>query len=329
MSLQKSGIAFLVLFLSLSGDAVHSTTTNKPSKPTVSAPVKPTKPSTPTTIKPNATPTPTKQIKLRGGIEIEDTHHFFVGFLNVHKASGRGEFETEGEYKKRQPKPFDSKKILYFPVSICSSDKNYRYDVSSQKLTMIGGVVTFLKDEDKEVRDAMRQSAAMVGEDTGKWVVMTEIERLGNGTPVLIRLETFQRGQHEAMNAFGAKVNVKTVFTQSFILYLLNLSECPQSVAGDSTSVFRVDISLPPKDAEKLSKSLEMVLGVTLPGYDTAAWNSPTMTEATLDSPVEVYPQEYIIGAMLVKVLLQDRVTGKVWYQCDVPPKKVGAEGIR
>ena len=265
----------------------------------------------------------------KSALEVKDTKQFFDWFKNIRPAK-RTEFETEQDYKKRLPPPFNSKKVIYFRAN-CR--KGYAYDISSEKLTVFGGSGTYIWPLGPEYKggyltgDGLREGTAVVMESTGS-----------------------NLGSYTAANVYGALFVVKSQIRFEYILNFLNrdMGGCPDEYFGSADKRFSVTttyiaqtaparsvkyfdsadkrfsvtVEVPPKEAERLSKTLEIVVGVTLPGYDHSLFNCYNLgdsSEPTIRNPIDCTTVHHAIDANLVKVLLRDSASGRVLLERDVP----------
>lgn len=225
-------------------------------------------------------------------LEIKDTKQFFDWFRSMRPAK-RTEFETEEDYKKRVPVPFDSNKVIYFRANCRNGEKCYTYDISNEKLTVFGGAkLSFATRERKG---------------------------LGEGIPISIAVVCEDGDSYTATNAYGASVLVERKYFFDYVLNLLNLDTPPDDFFDSSEKRFRITVSLPPKEAERLSKTLEIILGVTLPGYECSLYQIVSRKEPTITWPMKLVFAENVIDANLVKVLLRDSASGRVLLERDVP----------
>lgn len=248
-----------------------------------------------TAISQAAVTKPPKPLSHKTTLEIKDTKRFFEWFYRQSQVPERNQFETEKEYKKRLSPLFNSKKVIYFTVAPDPLDSlmesNYKYDIEGRRLTMFAGEGRVIKD--------------FIGEVP---------QQLGEGTPIMILEEKQDKGSYAATNAFGASVMVRKTFYIDYILNFLNADKFPTGVLSDGSKL-TLTVTLPPEEAKKLSKRLDIVVGVTLPGYEHSASIVALTVEPTVDKPTELAYFQYVLDAKLVTVLLRDRTTGRIMLE--------------
>ena len=244
-------------------------------------------------------------------VQVKDTAQFFRWFLAMKaKIPERDQFETEQQFRKRLPAPFDDKKVLYFvlPDAIDSVGERERdaiqfsYDLSAQKLKVWSA--------------DLRGHAAEIG------LVWKEL------------------GHYVGTNSFGVARDVKENEVHLYYLNILNTEKCSAlepHVVNDTVTWrrFAVTVSLPPQEAKLVSKTARIVLGVTLPGYEYAEDGLSDHHMPTIDSPRESSWYTHSIDAYLVemllinrangKVLVRDKVTGSMYAQPNKPKNEATA----
>lgn len=244
--------------------------------------------------KPMATPPETAA---KPDVETKNAEEFFRWFLAMKaKLPVRDQFETEAEYKKRLPPPFDSKKVVYFvlpdPCDIAGEKEfhaiHFSYDLDSQKLKVWS-------------------------ERFAHYLGIREIR----GHPISVGIVWKDRRKYVGTNAYGAKIDVEEREAHQYYLNILNTGRCrqiePHVYQGTELGKrFAVTVSLPPQEARLASKTARIVLGVTLLGYDHAYDALSDRSKPTIDKPSDTWWYIHSIDAHLVEVILMDRANGKI-----------------
>ena len=218
---------------------------------------------------------------------VKDAKQFFRWYLGMkRKRAARGEFETEAAYRKRIPADFEPQKVIYFKVPREPGLKEYQYDFASKTLTLTAGGTGRLSPS----------------EYTGQHV-LTVLEY------------GFSRGRYVGQNAYGAKVVVEKYTWVDYDLVLHNpvSSSAFRPLKGPFTGedlpsgTVTVALSpLGPEEARRLSRTYEVVVGVTLLGYEDSRIDSEYL-EPKFDSPNEVTSYCYQIDGYLREVMVRDR----------------------
>ena len=219
---------------------------------------------------------------------VRDTAEFFAWYLKMKESFKRGEFETEEEYQKHLPPPVDRQRVVYFRIERGPNAKRYKYDIATQTLTLT---------------EELRKESLLDGQRTGPYYL-----KLLNKSSNL--------GQYIGQNAYGASRTVTVMRIEGYDLNLLNGSE-----VGDEMSI---SLSLPPKVAERVSRDYEVVVGVTLMGYDqssTSTFTSGPTVSAALDLSIDTFR----IDAVLRQAIVRDRQTHEVLKTVSIEP--VAEEG--
>lgn len=234
------------------------------------------------------------QLKGAVGFKLTDTKSFFEQFTSKKERQERGEFETKKEYERRMSNQADTSSVLFFRLDKkpLYSHKNYKYDLDAEKLTFTSGECINYQYHDYE---------------------------LSAGTSVVIQTRSEDNGTYEASNAFGKSVTVEKTYFYDYVLNFINLSNVPDSVFDKSECTFNLSISKGPKEAEKLSKNLLLVIGVKLLGYQQSAHDCVVLLKPTIDSPSELAKFSYLIEVKLVKLILYDNVSKTILAQFQLP----------
>jgi hypothetical protein len=238
--------------------------------------------------------TPTSSTAPTGSFNIEDTKSFFISYTAKITPPERGDFETDEEYQKRLPKPWDTNKVVYFKVDY--NIKNYTYDINAKKLTIHSG--TFL---------------------------YSDFEEYGATIPIIIHNETEDKGSYIGTNAYGAEVTVNKVYIKDYILNIVNADQCkpdyltdPPSLeemraAQENTNNFitidsplHFTFNIEPAAAEKFCKAAQMIIGVKLLGYSNSEFKCTGTAKPTIDHPRELASFRYRIDCRLASIIVTD-----------------------
>lgn len=224
----------------------------------------------------------------RDSLRVKDTKQFFRWYLGMkEKMPVKSEFETEAAYRKRIPPPFDSQKTIYFTVQREPHTKEYHYDLASKTLTLTAGRRDWtLGYSERSQRGYLGRKAQTVRED-------------GRNHLLVIRMDVSRGRRYIGENAYGATAVVTEYTETSYALSLLN---------GDVSGEVRVDLSLGPEEAKRLSQTYEIVVGMKLPGYSHSEVYS-AYREPTLDWPSDTARSLYVIDGFLHEVIVRDRST--------------------
>jgi len=226
-------------------------------------------------------------------LEIKDPVNFFKWFMTMKKkVTGKSEFETEEEFKKRRPPPFNSNKIIYFRAEgerILGTE--YRYDIKNNLFT------------------------AFLEENWDRGITLAEREK--------------KVGQFIGVNVFGTKVLVTEIDYTKYVLNLLNPLELPETLFPPKDRYYDkefprrrkgvfITASLEPKKAKRLSRNYEIIVGVRLPGYERSDRKTLGL-QATIENPSQPFFETFLIDAYLVKIMLRDGSTGAILKTVDIP----------
>lgn len=224
------------------------------------------------------------------GFKITDTKSFFEQFTANKEQQERGEFETKEEYERRTSKQADTTSVLYFKLDVIPLHffKNYKYDIDAEKLTVTGGKCINYRYYDYTP---------------------------SSGAAVVIRTRSEDKGKYKASNAFGKTITVDKTYLYDYVLDFANSDYIPDSVFDKSECAFTLSITRGPKEAEKLSKNLFLVVGVNLHGYQQSTYQCVEIKEPKIDSPSELGLYSYLIEVRFVKILLYDQVTKTILTQ--------------
>lgn len=225
-------------------------------------------------------------------IKVQDTKSFFSWYIRNGDIE-RSEFETEEEYRKRFPW-FDCNKVIYFKVTngLLDSDFiDFNYNIDMQELTCKAG---------------------------SPWDVMNVMDvELAKGTRVIIKTDYQRIRTYTGENAFGATVTVKETESNDYVLNFLNMDKCPDATFDRDEKKLKISITRPPKEAERLSKKLEMIIGVKLPGHERSD-SLVKYREPTIDHPYGSTNYAHVIDATLVKVILRDKFSKVIIAEASV-----------
>lgn len=232
-------------------------------------------------------------------IQIEDTETFFAGFSLKRIPPARSEFETDDEYNKRLPTPWDSTEVVYFVLRPdCNMEDlhpnlliKYSYDIKTQLLTVASGSVA--------------------GKDDGGW-------HPKETRPLELHKKTDEMDDQQETNAAGATVNVSSTITKDYVLYLHGTEKCPKGMFDSKNCVFNLQISMTPQDGKDLVNHTEVVIGTKLLGYKNAFSGQVYYHVETFDQPYHADEFRTAIEGILVKVMLMDTNSGKIVKEWDV-----------
>jgi len=215
---------------------------------------------------------------------VQNTQSFFQSFAEKTTGDKKDEFETEEQFRKRQPH-WNSDKILYFKVepNVIGAGKNiigcnYKYDIDHTSLTL---------------------SAGQTARNDGTYNPSAT-------TRICISQRSLDEGSYEASNAYNAKVTVKKDWFIEYVLFLTNLSALPDGAFDPETSQFKFDRLLSPDEAREQSQTAEIYVGVQLFDYDDSVFECIFTTKPTIDDPTEVSEFRYGLKAKVIKVILWD-----------------------
>lgn len=210
----------------------------------------------------------------------KDPRQFFPWYLKMHdEVTERSQFETEEEYLKRQPPAFDSEKTIYFRVE---RHGEYSYDINTKTLTLT------------------QKMLAALGET---------LSRSDLRYYIILASDEVARESYVAQNAYGAETTVEKTTAKFYELVFLNERSSPQFDLD--TGKISVTLTLEPREAERLSKSYEFVLGVRLPGFSQSEFKA-TRLGPKFDFPYDYTHLTYEISAVLREVIIRDRNTLEV-----------------
>ncbi len=232
----------------------------------------------------------------RDPLGVKDPKQFFPWFLAMQDkmTAPRSQFETEEAHRKRLPPPFDSEKVVYLPIA----RGEHTYDIDSRTLTL----------------------AAVARPATHP-----DLKAAGCRCSLMIGTEEVPRGSYVGQNAYGAKVKIEKTDCISYELAFLNGHSSP---AFDlETGRISVDLTLDPPQAERLSRSYQIVLGVTLPGYEQSKYCKDHSAPET-DAPFDRTFFSYCVRAVLREVIIRDRHTLSVLRRVPVGPEEEGSPGL-
>lgn len=251
-------------------------------------------------------------------LKIQNTETFFSWYI---RRGGiyRSEFETEQQFKKRLSW-FDPEKIVYFRLdSTDSCDLGYSNQYTTADYSVSAGRYKY--DVDSQLLTVIAGECGDYGETRIPRETMTA------QTLILVLEDKEELGTYTGTNAYGARVKVDKSLENRYTLNISNIDECPDTVCeppvpgievGHNTR-FRIAVALTPQEAKKLSNRLQIVLGVKLMGHDRSISYKTLTLEPTIDRPYDASYYDNIIDARVARVLLMDRVTGRVLTEEVVP----------
>ncbi len=237
---------------------------------------------------------PTKAPSVTPGLSIADTKTFFLDFISKSKPPEKSEFETDTDYQKRLPPAFDTKKVIYFIAEMQpETDKNYKYDIATKTLSVLGGWQQYSDD-----RKSIPSGA----------------------TSIAIRQDYKDLGSYNGTTAGGANVSVSKASFLTFVLDFRNQSAWPVAVwnaldAKTSNKHLSVSVPMEPLEAEALSKHIELVIGVTLAGYSNTDSEITFRTTPTFDDPSDLVSTTVSAEANLVSLTVLDTASKKIITQ--------------
>jgi TonB family protein len=205
----------------------------------------------------------------------------------------RGEFETESEYRTRMSKKADTSSAVLLAVTVppANETKNYCYDIDKNKLTFGGGMLQ--------------------GYECGSY-------KPSNATSIIIQVGNQDMGTYVATNAFGKAVTVQKSWVLDYAINVTNLGFVPDSIFSRETNSFFLSIYRPPKQAEKLSKSVVVALAVKPIDYQRSNFECVYTSTPKVDDPYEIAKFNYSFDARLTRIFLYDQSTKKVLANYDV-----------
>ena len=215
-------------------------------------------------------------------IKITETEEFFQKLHAQNEPPQRGEFETPEEYKKRLPKPFDSKKIVYLRIKESLLDKLYTYDIESGRLTFTSGKLKPIEDKPPK------------------------------GTPIVIfyKIDTKETEVGNGRDD-GGTVTIKETYWDNYILNFTNLDAVPDSIFDRDQYIFKLAINKPPKEAERLSKRVHLVIGVIPIASSYSSFSHKS--EPYWASPYDwTYYHDMMINVQFISLLLYDDISKKI-----------------
>lgn len=220
-------------------------------------------------------------------IVVSSTGDFFSKYTELKDPPPRGEFETMDEYRKRLPR-YDTTSVVYLLLAVNDivSGKNYSYDIDKQLLTFYGGK---------------------------SWKGRPSTYKPRTGKAILVNTDSKETA-YKASNAFGAKVSVKKLHASDYVLNLLNLHSLPDSIRT-LNGTFKISLQLPPKEAQKLSQSTSIVIGIRPVSPLRSALEVTMTKEPTFDSPTELAAFLYWIDANITGIYLYEKRERRVlWH---------------
>lgn len=245
-------------------------------------------------------------IQVQPSVKIQNTRAFFSWYHAKGQIS-KSNFETEEHYRKRLPW-FDPNKVVYFRVEttlygddaytfVSPYRKNpfcswyYKYDADTRWLTVVAGY-----------------------DISNSWAC----QKLQLQTPIQIFADADDLGSYVGSNAFGVRARVRENKYNHYVLNIRNIEECPDTVYDPEHKTFCISYNVPPQQARKLCARLQIVVGVRLSGFQRSESRMLYAGTATLANPNESATYHHVIDARLAKVLLMDRVSGKVYTEDDI-----------
>jgi TonB family protein len=218
---------------------------------------------------------------------LTDAKPFFVFFSSMKEDPKRGEFETESEYRTRMSKKADTSSTVLLAVTVppANETKNYWYDINNNRLTFGGGI--------PQVYECASYKPS-------------------NGTPIIIEIGNQDMGSYVATNAFGKPVTVQKNYVFDYAINFTNLSFVPDSIFDRQINSFFLSIYRPPKQAEKLSKSVIIAIGVKPISYQQSNFECVYTQSPKIDDPYEIAKFNYSFDARLTRIFLYDQSTKKV-----------------
>ena len=290
----------------------------------------------------------------------EQIENAFTTYLANKIPPVRGDFETQEAYQKRLPKPIDQKRIYVFPVCQLPTgrafgilwDKNYKYDMEKQCLTIFAGCRYNYIDDPRLAAIGIKQDTDFIGE----------------GLPIILSTSDHDMGVREKQNVYGAKVMVTATSYISYILNIDNYKNIPDSIierrvienefkektdkeiekeAQDTLndprgiieddnqkmqeedkrnknysdlSLFHFSLPMTTATAQALTaQNIETVFYVHLHSYQESISFGYGGHLATIDNPTEVFFTADVINATLVKIVIRSSKTKEILVQYDIP----------
>jgi TonB family protein len=217
---------------------------------------------------------------------LTDAKAFFQYFTMLKENPHRGEFETEFEFQKRIFKKIDTSTIFLFSVSEPASNqnKNYVYNIESNILTISGGKLQTYESDTCKVDDAI---------------------------PIIIQVADEDQGSYKASNAFGSVVIVHSTYTYNYIINFTNLDFLPDSLFDRKNHTFHYSIYRLPKEAERLSKALTIIVGVKPVSYQRSNYECIYSSQPKINYPYKRAIFNYSFDARLVRLSLYNKLTKK------------------
>ena len=241
-------------------------------------------------------------------LEVKNTKEFFEWFFRqTAQTPKRSQFETEEAYRKKLPS-LDQSKVHYFRVADNENEGSFWYSVRSKTLTLsagnsyYGGYYSF--DDSAAGLDEFPDFAGSMREAPD---VLT------------VARESHSGRSYTGQNAFGVRVRVKSSSMVSYGLLIPNASQVPQYGYGK----LKVDLSVDPETARRLSKSCELVVGVSLLDFQKG-WCYEAGHSPTLNAPYEESNRLYVIHVGLREIIVRDKFTKSVLRRLVIEPKEGG-----
>ncbi|HEY3295612.1 MAG TPA: hypothetical protein VGL38_09235 [bacterium] len=224
--------------------------------------------------------------KAQGTVRIQNVETFFSRVISLKTDPERREFETKEEFEKRLSKTVDTSIVYYIPLGTAGLiSKSYTYDLESQVLEFHGG-----GNPDRRPTDY----------------------RGIEGDPILVRNVIENRGSYKGSNAYGASVTVKEVWSHDYVLNVNGLRSLPDSIYDYGTHTMKLALHRPPKEAERLSKTIKLAVGVKLWSANNSAMECVDVLRPKFDNPIDAGFFVHWVDARFVDIVLYDPLTKRV-----------------
>ncbi|MDX1934786.1 MAG: S1C family serine protease [Capsulimonadales bacterium] len=216
------------------------------------------------------------------GIQVEPTEVFFKTIFEARAKAKKTAFETDEEFKQRTEIKIDTQRTYYFVAEsqiIGGSKKTepFSYDAKNQTLSVRGGI----------------------GSNISNGGI-----RLGV-IPMPIRCTVKVGERYEARNGFGARVNVTPIIYQNFIIGVTNNKAFSSAAIDFRQHVFGVSVRRTRENAEALSKTMAVLVGVRFPDPSQFRfWQ--TRDKPTFDIPIDEINLNFYAEATVESIVLID-----------------------
>lgn len=240
--------------------------------------------------------------QLNPKVNITKPEVFFSSIEHKISPPERGKFETMVEYNKRTSGGIDTNSVTYLEVSLQIEirDDPFVYDIESKKITFRGG-----KYKSADIARSMSEYDEYSTLEPEKY-------QGAPGTPVLISRNIIDLGEYTGSNAYGGKVSISKLRSFDYLLNFVNFPILPDTIYNRSLGQFSLSIYKKPKDAEKLSREVVLIVGVKprFPFYGTFVIER--IHKPTFKSPTELTSFVEIVDVQFVSLSLYNKKTKEI-----------------